>query len=113
MISVIGSSTPHLSESRPSISDFCASKHARKGGPTGLDTALHPGASSAHSLGHVERAPLSVPALAQADANSKVAPRDQQGLDVPVDAKSVCRGREHSGVYVPGIQSEIIILKRS
>jgi hypothetical protein len=29
----------------PSIGDFCASKHARKGGLAGLDTALHPGKS--------------------------------------------------------------------
>ena len=44
-------------------------------GLAGLDTALHPGASSAHSLGQVEHAPLSVPAHAQADANAKVASR--------------------------------------
>jgi hypothetical protein len=59
----------------PSIGDFRAGKHAGKGGVAGLDTALHPGASSAHSLGNVEHSALGVPALAQADADAKVASR--------------------------------------
>ena len=54
-----------------STSNVCP--RAGKGGLAGLDTALHPGASSAHSLGHVKHSALSVPALAQADANAKVA----------------------------------------
>jgi hypothetical protein len=52
--------------------DFRASKHDGKGGLAGLETALHPGASSAHSPGHVEHSALSVTALAQADTSAKV-----------------------------------------
>jgi hypothetical protein len=59
----------------PSIGDFRASKHAGKGGLAGLDTALHSGASSAHSPGHVEHSALSVTALAKADTGAKVASR--------------------------------------
>jgi hypothetical protein len=59
----------------PSIGDFRAREHARKGGAAGLNATLHPSATGAHSLGNVEHSALSVPTLAQADADAKVAPR--------------------------------------
>ncbi len=59
----------------PSIRDFRSGKHAGKGRAASLDSALHPGARSAHSLGNVEHSALGVPTLSQTDANSKVASR--------------------------------------
>jgi hypothetical protein len=58
----------------PSICDFRAGKHSRKGRAAGLNPTLHPSAGSAHSLGNVEYSALSVPTFAQADADAKVAP---------------------------------------
>ena len=46
-----------------------------------LDATLHPCARGAHRLGNVENAALGVPALSQADADSKIAARALRATD--------------------------------
>src|ERR1700719_3671627 len=60
---------------RPRVGDFRAGEHARQGGLASFDAAFHPSTGGADSLRNVEDAALGVPALAQADADTKITAR--------------------------------------
>jgi hypothetical protein len=65
---------------RPSMGNFRAGEHARKRGwPASTRRFIQ--ARRAHRFGNVENAALDVPALAQPDADSKIAPRALRAVD--------------------------------